>query len=39
MALFIAAEEQGQLNEFIAEWDQALRHGREDDFFRARRQD
>jgi hypothetical protein len=39
MALFIAAEEQGRLNEFIAEWDQALRHGREDNFFREHRQD
>jgi hypothetical protein len=38
MALFIAAEEQGNLGELIAGWDQALRHGREDDFFRERRQ-
>ena len=37
MALFIAADEQGHLDEFIAEWDQALRHGREDEFFRKRR--
>lgn len=38
MALFIAAEDQGLLDGFIAAWDQALRHGREDDFFRERRQ-
>lgn len=37
MALFIAAEEQGCLGGFIDEWDQALRHGREDEFFRERR--
>ena len=38
MALFIAAEGQGDLGEFIAEWDRALQQGREDEFFRERRQ-
>jgi cbb3-type cytochrome oxidase subunit 3 len=38
MAQFIAAEEQGRLGQFIAEWDRALKLGREDDFFRERRQ-
>jgi hypothetical protein len=37
MALFIAAEEQRSLSEFIAEWDQALKLGLEEDFFRERR--